>query len=223
MSDVIDNYIDEVSHFYWGILNSKINMQCFKCDFPLGVLKEIDNMSNICPHISFSKNKNKLEGYFYVHSTFSDHNHNCGNCHSDEKSLRVDKSFYINHKFFSNNYFLVDPNSHNKLKYDIFKKSIFYLIKNIIPNLKFNSFFGKFHFKDSKTLNEEKVFNLLIDIFKNYDNVKTISEICPVCHEETATHTHCNHPLCVRCFTKIKKHSYCNGEDCKCPLCREHF
>ena len=224
MSHTIDEFIDDVSKFYWDTVTSKINLNNFKCDFPLVVIKEIDNIQNICSHISFSKYKNKLDGYFYIHNVLGEINHQCSNCCSDEKSFHVNKSFYMNHKFFS--HILIDSKRKIKLNFDTFKKDIYHLLKNIIPNLKFNIFFGKYEIKnmnESNESNEVKIFKSLINIFKDSENLKTISDLCPVCHEETATHTECDHPLCVKCFTKLKKNSFHNGEECKCPLCREYL
>ena len=46
MSHTIDEYIDDVSKFYWDTVTSKIDLNNFKCDFPLVVIKEIDNIQN---------------------------------------------------------------------------------------------------------------------------------------------------------------------------------
>lgn len=44
-------------------------------------------------------------------------------------------------------------------------------------------------------------------------SIKLTFEECCVCLENTSGKTDCNHPLCLSCFTNLKKP--------KCPLCRQ--
>lgn len=45
--------------------------------------------------------------------------------------------------------------------------------------------------------------------------------VCSVCYEKTDTKTPCEHPLCNRCWSKIK----IDRDECQasCPLCRENI
>lgn len=224
MSDEIDEYIQYVSKFYWDMLRKKIELNRFKCDFPLVVIKEINNVQNICTHILFSKKNRILEGSFYIHNTcspYNDHNINC--IYTDENSLNVNKTYYLNHTFlFEKNYYL----SNNKimLEYSHFKNKISNLVKDIIPNIKFNTFFGKFEIEsDKKNNNQIKLYQNLINIFSNNNNIKTISDKCCICYCDTATKTECNHSLCILCFNKLKKKCIESNEECKCPICRQNI
>ncbi len=81
---------------------------------------------------------------------------------------------------------------------------------DILPNLKLDKVFGKFTLiglDGKKNISEE---NVGIDIFGlEYSNCNE----CSVCYESTYTLTHCNHPLCIECWNKLKIQS--------CPMCRD--
>jgi hypothetical protein len=44
---------------------------------------------------------------------------------------------------------------------------------------------------------------------------------CPVCEDSTGTETPCGHPLCNRCWSKIKRVGHEDERETPCPLCRK--
>lgn len=202
--------IDNVSKFLWDKIKEISNRNNCEIDIPIVITKEIDNISNICCHINLLKRNRNVQGSFYIHSQFS-HSH-CLNT-NQENSLHVNKDMYFNYVFFSSKMILADFN--NDVFYENFKNSIYNLFKNILKNLKFNTFFGKFEIGKNE---HDDFYQSLFNILNVNENVKTIGDKCCVCHEQTATETDCNHSLCVKCYMQIKK---MNHSDSKCPLCRQ--
>jgi hypothetical protein len=77
------------------------------------------------------------------------------------------------------------------------------LLNEVLPNLKLQRN-GKMDFEKD---GEDAVISEIIDLF-GIDNCD-----CAVCYEKTYVKTDCDHSLCYRCWSKLKK--------ADCPLCRE--
>jgi hypothetical protein len=83
---------------------------------------------------------------------------------------------------------------------------------DMLPKLVFNTLYGKF------TINNKICYNNIYD----FQNTKLYTiEKCCVCFEPTMSITHCSHPLCYICATKINKDP--DTHDIKCPLCRREL
>jgi hypothetical protein len=80
-----------------------------------------------------------------------------------------------------------------------------------LKDMKFDNFLGKF-------INPNKITPSFYSNTKQFPmfhhpNIEMDYTECCVCFELTLSKTHCFHPLCLRCYIKIKAN--------RCPLCRE--
>lgn len=186
--------------------------------FPLFMIKEIDNISLISCRILINiqnRKKKIINGNFYVFSN------SCPNYNFDYdyqvNSFSIYKSVYFVHNFHNSKITIDDLNVNDLTlcqKFKDFDENILYLFNNVIKNLKFDIYYGKFIYGDLKI---NSFNNSLTSILKSFENIKIIGEACCVCNEETTTQTDCNHPLCIGCFLKIKNSHHLNKQ---CPLCR---
>lgn len=210
-----DTDIDNISTFLWNKVKQKIpDLNVFNLDFPLITIKKICDIDNVCTHILIKKKHKFLNCYFFIHSKLN-HSHGFIN-EAEVNSLNVAKGLYFTHNFFNTKFNSFSNDDFNS-KFEYFKIGIKNLFDIIINKLKFDNYYGKFIYEDSST---DIFHNSLNNIFKNSSTIETIIDECCVCRDETATCTNCNHPLCVKCYIKIKQKNY---DDSKCPLCREHI
>ena len=89
------------------------------------------------------------------------------------------------------------------------------LLEEVLPNLKLGRN-GKMNFeKDS----EDAVVDEIKDLFGEIEMSNLVIEKCEcvVCYEKTQTKTDCEHSLCYRCWSRVKK---VDGI-VPCPMCRE--
>jgi hypothetical protein len=82
-----------------------------------------------------------------------------------------------------------------------------------LKEMKFDNFLGKF-------MNSHKITPSLYSNTKqlpmfHHPNIEMDYIECCVCFEITISKTTCFHPLCLRCYSKIKTNH--------CPLCRENI
>lgn len=211
----IDRNIINLSTFLWKSIKEKYNQHpVIEMDFPFVIVKEINEVDNICCHFVFKKKHKITTGTFLIHSKMN-HSHYYVDNSSIMNSFYVDKSIYFVNDFLKTKLVYTDFECINKFTY--FCQKINNFFNNILLKLKFNIYYGKFEIPNSQ---DDIFIDSLTNIFKNSNNIKTIGDKCCVCHEETVTQTNCSHSLCVKCYIKIKKTSGISNE-AKCPLCRE--
>jgi hypothetical protein len=157
---------------------------------------EIDGVKNINCHIEFYQNKNGIG--FEVTADF-----------------KYDGEESENPRLYWKNKYNVDGIN----KDDILAFSCELLEE--LPELRLG-LNGQLLIRDTEYVSMRAAFE---DVFTaiECDTVKVDkTAVCCVCYEKTDTKTPCNHPLCNRCWSKIK----IGGEDhneCSCPLCRENI
>jgi hypothetical protein len=81
---------------------------------------------------------------------------------------------------------------------------------------------GGFLIRDSEYLSLRAAFE---DVFASIEceTVKVDKTgVCSVCYEKTDTKTPCGHPLCNRCWSKLKIGGEYENET-SCPICRENI
>lgn len=218
---IFDKNIFNTSKFFWNIIRKKERVDYCYFNFPLMLIKNIDGIENICVHIRFCKSGKHVEGLFYIHNMYSIGHESFNN--DDSNSFYVNKNLYFTYIFYKTKMDYIhsklkkDNDINNKYKFHNFNNSIKSLFKNIIFKLKFDIFLGKFFIPNNE---ENNYLTSLFNVIESSDNIKSVGDICCVCHEKTATQTKCNHNLCVKCYSKIKKN---NGENSICPLCRKYI
>ena len=136
-------------------------------------------------------------------------------------------AFYIDADFKYDSNGSENPKIYNKSKYNekgINKDDILAFSCELLeelPQLRLG-LNGQLLIRDTEYVSMRAAFE---DVFTaiECDTVKVDKTgVCCVCYEKTDTKTPCNHPLCNRCWSKIK----IGGEDhneCSCPLCRENI
>ena len=218
---ILDKNIINMSKYFWNKIKKKERIDYCHFNFPLILIKNIDGIENIYAHIRFCRSGNHVEGLFYIHNI-----HSIGHVsfnHDDSNSFYVNKNLYFTYIFYKTKMDCIHTKlkknnvMNNKYKFHNFNNSIKSLFRNIIFKLKFDNFFGKFFIPNNE---ESNYLTSLFCVIESSDNMKSIGDTCCVCHEKTATQTKCNHNLCVKCYSKIKKN---NGENSTCPLCRKYI
>lgn len=213
-----DKNIINMSKYFWNMIKKKDSVDYCHFNFPLILIKNIDCIEDICAHIKFYKSSKYLEGLFYINSIYSRYSKSLSFIHDDTNSFCVNKDLYFTYNFYRTRIDYSKLKKENdKHQFNHFNNSIKSLFKNIIFKLKFDIFLGKFFIPNNE---ENNYLTSLFDVIESSDNIKSVGDICCVCHEKTATLTKCNHNLCVKCYSKIKKN---NGENSICPLCRKYI
>ena len=91
-----------------------------------------------------------------------------------------------------------------------------------IKSLRFDKYSGQFteDGKIDKTVNR---MNKLCKLFMNIETIKTYTDICCVCHEQTMTKTACGHHLCYVCWFRINQveNDDTGCMERPCPLCKK--
>lgn len=95
-------------------------------------------------------------------------------------------------------------------------------IQTLIGKLKYDKILNKFVVFG--TSDETKAH---YEIWSQNANTELEAEVCSVCHEVTTSKTECDHPLCLQCWSQLKKvqapqdryMSDMFGHNC--PICRE--
>jgi hypothetical protein len=76
-----------------------------------------------------------------------------------------------------------------------------------VQNFELDKYTGEFYV-NSEFVNEE-----LPDLYKS-------GKECSVCLTKTKTRLHCNHNLCIGCWSKMANKCRCEKSNFNCPLCR---
>ena len=84
-----------------------------------------------------------------------------------------------------------------------------------LPNLKWNNKYSKFTVQDKIDGLTCVTFKLMQTI-PECETIKLHYDACCVCLEMCKTKTSCQHPLCMKCETKITPRKVC-------PICRENY
>ena len=85
---------------------------------------------------------------------------------------------------------------------------------DVLKNIKFDVFSGKFYTNgDDKVENARNLAMSLKRKFEGDEHIQFGFEECCVCFDLTSTKTSCDHYLCVKCASNLKKKR-------SCPVCR---
>jgi len=101
---------------------------------------------------------------------------------------------------------------------DFYKETII-SIRDKIKNLKFDKLNGQLV---EKLEENDKLF---LELFEDCENIEFVWQECCCCKENTMTKTECEHPLCVLCWSNLKKEKDDQYEMTfqRCPICRNEL
>jgi len=101
-----------------------------------------------------------------------------------------------------------------------FYKETLISIRDKIKNFKFDKLNGKLVEK----LEEDD--KLLLELFEDCENIEFNWQECCCCKENTITKTECEHPLCVLCWSNLKRGTDDDYNEMifqRCPICRNEL